>query len=153
MKTLRLGVFVGAIACARGATSSPAVVPPADSIAAERERYADQVRALIKGREGAPVESVFKNLKVLGGFPARNLLVAMNQGWARGLGVSCSHCHVPGDWASDAKPAKEIARDMVRMGSTISAALRSIEGLKDRRPIVNCTTCHRGALKPALTLE
>jgi len=31
--------------------------------------------------------------------------------------------------------------------------LKSIDGLKDRRAIVNCTTCHRGAVKPATNLR
>ncbi len=30
--------------------------------------------------------------------------------------------------------------------------LRNIDGIKDREPRVNCTTCHRGQLKPALDL-
>lgn len=154
------GLALLAVACARPASTPPATAVPTtpapiasvDSITAERDRFAAEVMARIKGRETAPVESVFTNLKVLGGFPAQNLVRAMNQGWGKALGVSCTHCHVPGDWASDAKPAKSIARDMVRMGNVISAQLRAIEGLKDRRPIVNCTTCHRGQLKPALNL-
>jgi hypothetical protein len=28
-----------------------------------------------------------------------------------------------------------------------------MDGLKDRNPLVNCTTCHRGQLKPALNLD
>jgi photosynthetic reaction center cytochrome c subunit len=89
---------------------------------------------------------------VLGGFPASRLLLAMNSGWGTALGVSCTYCHVPGDWANDTKRPKEIARDMVPMGSAISRSLAASEGLKDRRPIVNCTTCHRGQLKPAPSL-
>jgi hypothetical protein len=152
-------VLVGlVIACAhqspapiRTALPSQPIAGP-DSITAERDRFAAEVMARIKGRETAPAESVFTNLKVLGGFPAANLVRAMNQGWGRALGVSCTHCHVAGDWANDSKAPKAIARDMVRMGNVISTQLRSIDGLKDRRPIVNCTTCHRGQLKPALNL-
>ena len=150
---------VGAMSCAHTASiapSSTAAQPPAspatDSITAERNRYANEALALVKGRETAPVESVFKNLKVLGGFPAGRLIPVMNNGWGKALGVSCTHCHVPGDWANDSKKPKEIARDMVRMGGVISKQLASIDGLKGRRPIVNCTTCHRGQLKPALNL-
>ena len=40
---------------------------------------------------------------------------------------------------------------MVQMGNMISAKLRAIKGLSER-PIVNCITCHRGDLKPALDL-
>ena len=153
------------IACARATSSTstqstaasqstaPAPTPAApDSVTAERNRYANEVLASIKGRENAPAESVFKNLKVLGGFPAQRLVLAMNQGWGKALGVSCTHCHVAGDWANDLKKPKDIARDMVRMGNVISKQLASIQGLNDRRPIVNCTTCHRGQLKPALNL-
>ena len=132
--------------------SAPSASMRADSILAERDRFAKEVLARIKGRENAPAESVFTNLQVLGGFPAVNLVRAMDQGWSKALGVSCTHCHVPGDWANDSKGPKSIARDMVRMGNVISTQLRSMEGLKDRRPIVNCTTCHRGQLKPALNL-
>jgi len=149
------------VACARqapapsttAAAASPAATSTstrADSIVAERDRFAKEVLASIKGRENTPAESVFVNLKVLGGFPAANLVRAMDQGWGKALGVSCTHCHVPGDWANDSKAPKSIARDMVRMGNVISTQLRSMEGLRDRRPIVNCTTCHRGQLKPAL---
>jgi len=31
--------------------------------------------------------------------------------------------------------------------------LKNIAGLKDRTPIINCTTCHRGQVKPALNME
>ena|SRR5579862_6634935 len=127
--------------------------PPAvDSVTAERMRFANEAMALVKGRETAPVESVFKNLKVLRGFPAARLIPIMNIGYGRSLGVSCTHCHVAGDWASDEKKPKEITRDMVRLSATIATSLSNIEGLKGRQPIVNCTTCHRGALKPALNL-
>jgi hypothetical protein len=159
-----LAILTGlGVACARQApvptTSAAAAAPVAtasstksDSIVAERDRFAKEVLARIKGRESTPAESVFTNLQVLGGFPAVNLVRAMDQGWSKALGVSCTHCHVPGDWANDSKPQKSIARDMVKMGNVISAQLRSMEGLKDRRTIVNCTTCHRGQLKPALNL-
>jgi hypothetical protein len=31
--------------------------------------------------------------------------------------------------------------------------LRKIDGIKDRNPRVNCTTCHRGQLKPMLDMD
>ena len=108
--------------------------------------------ALVKGHENEPVETVFKNLKVLRGFPAARLVPVMNLGWGKALGVSCTHCHVAGDWASDEKKAKDITRDMVRMNGTIGTSLAAMPGLKDRQPIVNCTTCHRGAVKPELNM-
>ncbi|MBK7936380.1 MAG: hypothetical protein IPJ82_04560 [Lewinellaceae bacterium] len=68
-----------------------------------------RVYELIKGREQVTVDSVFQNLKVLGSFPAENLVFAMEK-WSEALGVSCDHCHVTGEWASDVKKEKHIAR-------------------------------------------
>ncbi|MBI5913987.1 MAG: c-type cytochrome, partial [Bacteroidetes bacterium] len=104
-----------------------------------------------KGKEHLSVDSVFANLQVLGGFPTENLVFAMDK-WAQALGVSCTHCHDPGNWASDAKPQKDIARQMVNLGELVNAELRKIQGLKTERPTVNCITCHRGQLKPAVRL-
>ena len=114
---------------------------------------ASEVAKLIAGQENKPAEVVFKNIKILNGVPAGHVLGIMQIGFARSLGVSCAHCHVPGQWEKDDKPAKQIARDMWAMMHTIdNNLLKNIDGLKDRTPMVNCTTCHRGQLKPALDL-
>ncbi|MFY9530280.1 MAG: c-type cytochrome [Candidatus Acidiferrales bacterium] len=117
----------------------------------------DQVAAISKqiaGKEDQPAQTVFKNIKILTVVPAGNLLKIMQMGYSRALGVTCSHCHVPGQWEKDDKPAKQIARDMSNMTHTIVFdLLRNIDGLKDREPLVNCTTCHRGQVKPALNLD
>jgi hypothetical protein len=108
----------------------------------------------IAGKEDQPAEAVFKNIKILNGVPAGKLLKIMQIGYSRSLGVSCAHCHVPGQWEKDDKPAKQIARDMSKMSHTIIFdLLRNIDGLKDRTPLINCTTCHRGQVKPALDLD
>ena len=96
------------------------------------------------------VDSVFTDLKVLGGFPAEILPRAMNS-WSQALGVSCGHCHNTDNFSSDEKEKKLIAREMVTMGNMIRDKLKTIKGLSDR-PIVNCTTCHRGELKPAFKM-
>lgn len=121
-----------------------------DSLEKDRARYIALVNERIKGKEKMSVDSVFSNLKVLGGFPAENLVFAM-EAWSRGLGVSCGHCHNTDNFADDKKQKKGIAREMVIMGNTISEKLKSINGLS-KRPIVNCITCHRGELKPAFRL-
>ena len=46
---------------------------------------------------------------------------------------------------------KKKVKKMVTMGNMISEKLKSIKGLSER-PIVNCTTCHRGDLKPAFRM-
>ena len=121
-----------------------------DSLEKDRAKYTAVINDRIKGKEKMLVDSVFSNLKVLGGFPAENLVFAMNS-WSRALGVSCGHCHNTNDFANDEKQKKEISRQMVEMGNLISQKLKTIKGLSER-PIVNCTTCHRGELKPAFRM-
>ena len=121
-----------------------------DSLEKDRAKYSAIINEKIKGKEKTLVDSVFSNLKVLGGFPAENLVFAMNS-WSRALGVSCGHCHNTNNFADDEKQKKEISRQMVEMGNMISQKLKAIKGLSER-PIVNCTTCHRGDLKPAFRM-
>ena len=121
-----------------------------DSLEADRAKFIALINERIKGKEKMAVDSVFTNLKVLGGFPAENLVFAMNA-WSRGLGVSCGHCHNTENFSSDEKQKKDIAREMVKMGNMISKQLKTINGLSER-PIVNCITCHQGELKPAFRM-
>ena len=135
--------------CKTATPKPPATaVENVDPLATARKKYIDRVNASIAGREQVAVDSVFKNLKVLGGFPAENLVFAMEK-WSEALGVGCDHCHVPNEWHQDVKPEKEIARQMVNLGEQVNADLRKIKGLKSERPGINCFTCHRGELKPA----
>ncbi len=111
------------------------------------------IREQIKGRENEPAEKVFKNIKMLGAVPAGRLLAIMEFGYSRSLGVTCTHCHVPGTWESEEKTQKQTARDMAGMAGTINnQLLKNIKNLKSANPIINCTTCHRGQTKPALNL-
>lgn len=145
-----LSVLVIAFASFNGRPVIVTGVSYADSLEADRAKYTAIVNERIKGKEKMTVDSVFTNLKVLGGFPAENLVLAMNS-WSRALGVSCGHCHSSIDFALDEKQKKQIAREMVKMGNMISANLKTINGLGNR-PIVNCITCHRGELKPAFRM-
>ena len=112
-----------------------------------------KLREQIKGKEQEPAEKVFKNIQITKGFPAGRVLAIMEFGFSRSLGVDCTHCHTPGNWASETKSTKQIARDMWNMQAKINGELlTNIEGLKDRRAFVNCTTCHRGDVKPATNL-
>jgi len=121
-----------------------------DSLEADRAKYIAIINERIKGKEKMRVDSVFTDLKVLGGFPAEILPRAMNS-WSQALGVSCGHCHNTDNFSSDEKEKKEIAREMVQMGNMINEKLKTIKGLSEL-PIVNCTTCHRGDLKPAFRM-
>jgi hypothetical protein len=51
-------------------------------------------------------------------------------GFANSLGVSGVHCHIPGEWEKDDKPANQIARDMWKMMHAIdNDLLKNIGGL------------------------
>ncbi len=92
---------------------------------------------------GPPQGGGPKNLKV---FPAdipRDRLMGAMQGFTRALGVKCDHCHVQGNFASDDKPDKEIARAMMRMVQNLRQnADQFLPG--GRAEKVTCWTCHRG---------
>jgi hypothetical protein len=125
-----------------------------DSLEQDRAKYVAIVLEKIKGKENLPVDSVFKDLKMFTGMPAKRLLAIMNFGYSRSLGVSCGHCHNTDDFASEEKKQKEIARQMAAMSKDINEnLLKNITGLQSNPAVINCTTCHRGEIKPALNLE
>jgi hypothetical protein len=101
----------------------------------------------------------FKNLKIFAQDTSRADLLANMRFLSQSLGVRCTYCHVGEegkplstfDFASDAKPNKAIARDMLRMADRLNSKdLPAIGGLID--PQITCYTCHRGATKPATKL-
>jgi hypothetical protein len=69
------GVFILSF---RNEQSSPSHQPN-DSLQLDRAKHLAILTGQIKGKEKLPVDSVFQNLKVLGGFPAENLLLAMEK--------------------------------------------------------------------------
>lgn len=126
---------------------------PGDSFASERDSLMNAVLKQIAGREDAPAESVFKNIKSMKGMPAGRLLRIMNFGYGRSLGVRCQHCHVADRWEAEDRPQKQIARDMMALVRTINETeLTKIKNLQSEHPGVNCTTCHRGQRKPAMNM-
>lgn len=118
-----------------------------------QEQALAQLRAEISGKENQPAEQVFKNIQLLKGMPAGRLLAVMEVGYSKSLGVNCTHCHVAGQWEKEEKPTKQITRDMSAMAKAINTEyLKAIKNLKNPNPVVNCTTCHRGQVKPALNM-
>ena len=114
-----------------------------------------KLKEQIKGRESEPAPAVFKNIQTpfLKSIPAGRLLAVMEFGYAKSLGVNCTHCHVPEKWEAEDKPQKQTARDMAAMMARLNGELLAgIKNLKGATPTVNCTTCHRGEIKPALNL-
>jgi hypothetical protein len=104
-----------------------------------------------------PPEEQYTNLKVLPkNIAPKDLKKIMISDFEDGLGVGCNFCHAEGkevgelDFASDAKPEKNIAREMMRMTLGINKKYLKIkhpmigsEGL-----VVTCNTCHNGVPFP-----
>ena len=145
---LAAAVVLGVLAPRTGA-EEPKVPAPFDEAKA-----IEGLKLQIAGKEKEPAGTVFKNVQVLGAVPAGRLLGIMQIGYARSLGVTCTHCHVAGDWAADDNAHKRIARQMSLMTRELNdKLLPAIPELAGKEPRVNCTTCHRGQEKPALSLE
>ncbi len=140
------------VASADSAQATPTPVP---QTAFDQPAAIARLKEQIKGKEKEPSGTVFKNIQspTLKERPAAQLLAVMEFGYARSLGVNCTHCHVPDKWESDEKAQKQIARDMSAMVARLNGEmLKGIKGLAGKSPTVNCTTCHRGEIKPALNL-
>jgi cytochrome c peroxidase len=96
----------------------------------------------------------FKNLQVLPKDISKEQLFPIMKGFAQGLGVRCTHCHVGEegrplstfDFASDAKEEKLIARKMLVMVHRINEQDFGVKDFKDVK--VTCFTCHRGSTEP-----
>jgi hypothetical protein len=97
------------------------------------------------------------NLQVLPKDIPKPQLVQMMRGFTQGLGVRCEHCHAGEgndlskfDFASDVKPAKLAARQMIVMAREINTKLLAgfPPGRDEATPAVTCYTCHRGQTKP-----
>jgi len=101
-----------------------------------------------------------RNLKVLPRDISHDDLDKIMDSWKVALGVKCNFCHAPSkdsssrhlDFASDAKPEKDIARHMFRMTAKINKKYFHIDDDdKDKGatiPAVSCLTCHRGEPHP-----
>ena len=101
--------------------------------------------------------SEFTNLKVLPkNISSKDLQKIMVDDFEDALGVSCNFCHAADqntgkfDYASDAKPEKEIARAMMRMTIGINKKY-----FKIKHPMIGsdaltatCNTCHNGVAFP-----
>ena len=136
------------------AKPQPSVTPsrPVNPNQEINNRFVKQFSEHIAGRENEPAEKVFKNIQMqwFKSVPAGRFLSIMNGGYARALGVSCTHCHVEKDFASDNQRPKRAAREMAVMHRMINDQLAKMQNLelKPEERFINCSTCHRGAINP-----
>ncbi len=110
-----------------------------------------------------PPES-FQNLQVLPKDMGTRELIDTMKAISMSLGTRCPQCHVGEegqdlstfDFVSDEKPAKQVAREMLRMTRTINMnllpgvvpLLKQLEPEMTGTPEVTCATCHRGKMHP-----
>ena len=150
---IALGTVIGITTGKYIAAAQTTPTPPVTEF--DQKAAIAKLREQIKGKEQLPASEVFKNVQtpMLKQRPAAQLLAVMEFGFARSLGVNCTHCHVPDKWESEDQPQKQIAREMSAMVTTLNdTMLKGIKNLKGATPTVNCTTCHRGEIRPALNL-
>jgi photosynthetic reaction center cytochrome c subunit len=142
-----------------GASRTPSQqAPPAAAAPAHKEpstqeindAFVQQISKQIAGHEQEPAEKVFKNVQIMKTVPAARFLLIMNLGYARGLGVTCEHCHVKEDFSKDDKRPKRAAREMAVMHRSINDQLVKMQNLEPNPNghFINCSTCHRGQIDP-----
>ena len=138
----------------QSATPAPAQTPDKPhetqvSVQETNDAFVASIREQIKGHEKEPASKVFKNVQWLKDTPAATFLVIMNIGYSRGLGVTCTHCHVETDFSSDEKRPKRAAREMQALHKSINDQLSKMQNLQPKPDhFINCTTCHRGSTDP-----
>lgn len=100
-----------------------------------------------------PAGEVFRNVQLMKDVPADRFLRIMDTGYRQSLGVSCDYCHVEDRWEADEKRPKRAAREMILMTRSINEQLHKLTEINTEEANVNCTTCHRGYVKPALQMR
>jgi hypothetical protein len=135
---------------AQPAVAGRRLPPPRDSMAKLRAAYVTQVMASIAGRENQPAEQVFKNVQVLKGITAAQLVRTMDEQYGKAMSWNCTNCHrlaPQGNFASDTSNDKRRARFMQQMTDDINKVQLPKLYPKDV-PHVTCMTCHRGYNEP-----
>jgi hypothetical protein len=115
--------------------------------------------AMSPAKQQEKEEPKYTNLKVLPKNISKKQLGNIMDEWAHALGARCSFCHARNeetkkmDFASDAKPEKEMARHMFKMVTMLNK--KYFEAKKDSTGMimetgVNCNTCHKGVSHPEI---
>jgi photosynthetic reaction center cytochrome c subunit len=126
----------------QGSLTNASYAVPVLALSAIREAQSAQPSTTIPSPR--TTEQVYKNIQVLKGVPADQLIPAM-QFIAASLGVQCDFCHLENAFDKDDKETKRTARKMMRMMFAINK--ENFDGHKE----VTCYACHRGAHKPVAT--
>ena len=104
----------------------------------------------------APVPQIVEgpNIKVLTGLYAQPFQEEMNL-IVQGLGVTCNTCHARGNFASEEKPLKQKARQMLEMTKALNKQYFPDYKPKEGESVlgrITCYTCHKGETAPKTTV-
>src|SRR5687768_9008328 len=94
------------------------------------------------------------NVKILTGLFAQQFQEEMNL-MVQGLGMSCNSCHVRNNFASEEKPEKLKARQMLEMTKAINQQFFPDYTPREGESVlgkVTCYTCHKGETVPKNTV-
>ena len=94
------------------------------------------------------------NVKILTGLYAQQFQEEMNL-IVQALGVTCNTCHVRNNFASEEKPEKLKARQMLEMTKAINQQFFPDYKPKEGESVlgkVTCYTCHKGETVPKHTV-
>jgi tetratricopeptide (TPR) repeat protein len=109
---------------------------------------------------GRPTEPPMTNLQVWPKDTPRAQVIQTMNAFNDSLGVECNYCHVPGNFASDDKREKRVARQMILLRDSINVMMGAIvgkpagagptaeDGLPGAPVRVLCRSCHRGLPVP-----
>ncbi len=97
-----------------------------------------------------------KNLKILPKDISDEAIDTLMHEYNDALGVKCEYCHASSkddikklDYASDEKPAKDIARDMMVMTAEINKQFFNTKSKKGEEMVsISCITCHNESEYP-----
>ena len=98
------------------------------------------------------------NLKILQKDISEDELHHVMREYSRALGVKCGFCHERkegqkhADFASDNKPEKLVAREMMLMVNDINNKYLATAG-KGRFEKISCVTCHMGRKAPIISVD
>ena len=102
------------------------------------------------GQTPVPEKVNSPNVKVLTDLYAQQFQEEMNL-IVQGLGVTCNTCHVPRNFASEDKPIKQKARQMLEMTKALNKQYFPDYKPKEGESVlgrVTCYTCHKGEQIP-----
>jgi hypothetical protein len=105
---------------------------------------------LVMAQAPVPEKVNSPNVKVLTGLYAQQFQEEMNL-IVQGLGVTCNTCHVRNNFASEDKPEKLKARQMLEMTKALNEKYFPDYTPKEGESVlgrVTCFTCHKGETIP-----